>query len=134
MNISRYKKNNVTIFLYTLSAKRFKEKYLAQRWNIMSIFQQHSKQGFDNEWSLWPFVNKIEQSVINFSQSMFLSSHFIKFWHKNHKKSHNLDILLSDTNVIFLLLGCGLFFSRYSLSSANKTEEGKEMFKCQIYA
>ena len=30
-------------------------------------------------------------------------------------------------------LGCGLFFSRYSLSSADKMEERKDMFECQIY-
>ena len=40
---------------------------------------------------------------------------------------------ITNTNVIFLLLGCGLFFFRYSLSSANKMEEGKDMFECQIH-
>ena len=59
----------------------------------------------DNVWSLWPFVNKIEWSVVNFSRSVFLSSHFAKFWHEN---AHASDILLSDTNVIFSPLGCGL--------------------------
>ena len=48
--------------------------------------------------------------------------------------AHTSDILLSDTNVIFLPLGCVFFFSRYSLSSADKTEEDKDKFECQIHA
>ena len=55
---------------------------------------------------------------------------FPKFWNKN---AHTSNILLSDTNVIFLPLGRGLFFSRYSLSSADKTEGGKDMFECQLH-
>ena len=48
--------------------------------------------------------------------------------------AHTSDILLSDTNVIFLPLDCGVFFSRYSLSSADKAEKDKDMFGCQIHA
>ena len=70
---------------------------------------------------------KQNPAIINFSQSIFLSSCFAKFWNKN---SHSLDILLSDTNVIFLPLGCGLSSPRYSLSSSDKTEEGVDVFKC----
>ena len=43
------------------------------------------------------------------------------------KNFHTLDILLSD--VIFFPLSCGLFFPRYSLSSADKTKRAK----CQTY-
>ena len=48
--------------------------------------------------------------------------------------SHTSDILLFDTNVIFLPLVCGLFFSKYSLFSADKTEEDKNMFESHVHA
>ena len=35
---------------------------------------------------------------------------------------------------MFPPLGCGVIFSSYSLSSADKTEEDKDMFECQIHA
>ena len=61
---------------------------------------------------------------------IFLSSHFTKHWNKN---AHNSDISLFDT-VIFLPLGSGLFFSRqFILCSGDKTEEGKDIFECQIH-
>ena len=81
-------------------------------------------EGFDNGRSPWTFVNKIEKSVVNLGRSIFLSCQFAKFWNKN---SHILILLC-------LPLGCGLFFSRYSLSSADKTEESKDMVECQIHA
>ena len=39
-----------------------------------------------------------------------------------------------STTVIFLPLGCCLFFFRYSLSTADNTNEGKDIFECQIQA
>ena len=81
-------------------------------------------EGFDNRRSLWPFVNKIEKSVVNLGRSIFLSCQVAKFWNKS---SHIL-ILLSVCLwvVVFSFLG--------SLSSADKTEESKDMVKCQIHA
>ena len=74
--------------------------------------------------SIWQFANKIKQSFINSGQSIFPSSHFSKFWNKNANTSY---ISLCKTNVIFLPFGCGLFFSKYSLSFAAKMEEGKDI-------
>ena len=95
---------------------------------IQLSLAQRPKKGFDKRRSLWPFVNKIERLVVNFGRSIFLSSHFAKFL---NKYTHTSDILLPDTNVIFLPF-C-LFISRYSLSSADKTEESKDMFERQIH-
>ena len=47
--------------------------------------------------------------------------------------TQNEDILLSDTNVIFLPLGCGFFFSRWSISSADNMEEGKDVWMSNPY-
>ena len=52
----------------------------------------------------------------------YFSFHFDKFWNKNADTS---DIFLYNTNVTFLPLGF-FFFSRWSLSSAHRTEEGKD--------
>ena len=98
--------------------------------NYSNVLMIRSNAALELRQLLWPFVNKIEWSVINFSRPIFLSSHFAKFWNKN---VHTMDTLLFNINVIFLPLDCGLFVLRYSLSSADKMEEGKDMFECQIY-
>lgn len=73
-------------------------------------------------------VNKIEQLVVNFGQSVFLTSH------------PNCEMKMPIFQIFyyiilmffFLLLGCGLFF-RYCSSSAGKAEDRKNIFECQIH-
>ena len=85
---------------------------------------------FNNVRSLWPFVNKIEQSVVNFGWSILLSSHFAKFQNKNPHTS----VFYNLIPVLFLCLWVVVFSFPDSLSSADKKEEGKDMFERQIHA